>query len=222
MERSGKQLRRLETAYSPFTWLPGGRLITLCGDHAEALELCLIDPTTGRKLRSLRYVADEEEGQLWLQGTQPHAEEEQQQERKQAARALAKSAGLDEDQRSNPSVDAIAASRDGRLVALAVDATGFQQSSYPMDEDLIALVELRTGKVRHNLTAHARTIRSLAFSADGTILAGGSYDGTLRPLRSLRGHRGWITSLAFFADGKRLATASTDTMAYVWDVGGLP
>lgn len=65
---------------------------------------------------------------------------------------------------------------------------------------------------------------SVAFSPDGSRLAGGSTavrlfaaaDGA--PGLTLDGHRGAVTALAFSADGRRLASGATDATAGVWNV----
>ena len=71
----------------------------------------------------------------------------------------------------------------------------------------------------------------LEFSPDGTQLASGSKDKTVRlwdtttneELAILRKHTGWINALAFSADGKRLASGSTDKTVHLWatDTGEL-
>jgi WD40 repeat protein len=66
----------------------------------------------------------------------------------------------------------------------------------------------------------------LAFSPDGTLLAAGGVDGTVRiwgtatwePLRTITGHAEdkWVTRVAFSPDGRLLASASTDGTVRVW------
>ena len=70
-----------------------------------------------------------------------------------------------------------------------------------------------------------RRVLTLAFSADGTRLASGSKDtsvrlwdtvGTQAPI-VLQQHTGWINALAFSPDGSLLASGDTDTAVHVWD-----
>jgi hypothetical protein len=68
-------------------------------------------------------------------------------------------------------------------------------------------------------------VHSVAFSPDGTRLASGCNDRTVKlwhaasgqELRTLTGHAGEVLSVAFSPDGTRLASADSDGTVKVWD-----
>jgi hypothetical protein len=78
----------------------------------------------------------------------------------------------------------------------------------------------------HVLEGHKDAIYSLAISADGKLLATGSYDQKItlwnldvgKVLRILEGHNAAVFGVAFRPDGKVLASVSADRTLKLWDV----
>jgi WD40 repeat protein len=73
---------------------------------------------------------------------------------------------------------------------------------------------------------HSASVKAVAVSPDGKILATGSRDKSVKlwdqqsgmEIRSLIGHDHTVNGLAFSPDGKLLATSSADGTARVWDI----
>ncbi|MHC1592864.1 MAG: WD40 repeat domain-containing protein, partial [Methermicoccaceae archaeon] len=75
------------------------------------------------------------------------------------------------------------------------------------------------------LEGHSDTVRSVAFSPDGKLVASGSNDGTVKLWNvSTRGYvatlefNGPVLSVAFSPDGKLLASGSDDRTVKLWNV----
>ena len=72
---------------------------------------------------------------------------------------------------------------------------------------------------------HGNRVYGLAFSPDGTRLAIGCGDNTIRlwdvasrqEVCELRGHESYVHAVAFSPDGTRLASASGDLTVRIWD-----
>ena len=75
------------------------------------------------------------------------------------------------------------------------------------------------------LTGHTNWVESVAFSPDGTRIATGSKDLTVKlwdaatgeETRMFRGRTGPVTSVAFSPDGTRIASGGEDRTLRVWD-----
>ncbi|MCH2137301.1 MAG: protein kinase, partial [Phycisphaerales bacterium] len=74
------------------------------------------------------------------------------------------------------------------------------------------------------LPGHEHAVLSVTFSPDGTRLASGSYDNTIRlwdtdtgEELSVLGHEDFVLSVTFSPDGTRLASGSVDNTIRIWD-----
>ncbi|MGV0102186.1 WD40 repeat domain-containing protein [Nostoc sp. DSM 114160] len=76
------------------------------------------------------------------------------------------------------------------------------------------------------MQGHTNSVYSVAFSADGCILASGSGDQTVKLwdvdtgncLRTLSGHTRWVWSVGFSPNGQSVVSCSEDETIKVWDV----
>ncbi|MEH2238817.1 serine/threonine-protein kinase [Nostoc sp.] len=80
--------------------------------------------------------------------------------------------------------------------------------------------------VPKSLKGHSSDVNSVAFSPDGTILASGSDDKTIKlwnlasekQIQTLEGHSDWIWTVAFSPDSKTLASGSADKTIKLWNL----
>jgi tetratricopeptide (TPR) repeat protein len=76
------------------------------------------------------------------------------------------------------------------------------------------------------LGGHLGSVLSVTLSPDGSLLASGSYDKTVRlweidtgrEMRCLEGHTGYVYGVVFSPDGSLLASGSYDTTVRLWEV----
>ena len=94
------------------------------------------------------------------------------------------------------------------------------------DDKNLYIWDVHTKARIHKLIGHMGSIDTLAFSAKGRVVAGGSKgDRTLRMwdahtgdlLKTFRGHTALVRALAFSPSGDTLASASSDNTLRLWD-----
>ncbi len=89
----------------------------------------------------------------------------------------------------------------------------------------IKVWDLATGDLLDTWTGHKGSIKSIAMSPNGQVLASASIDGirlwnveTGRFLRHLQDHSDWVNVVAFSPDGQYLASGGFDRMVNLWEI----
>jgi WD40 repeat protein len=127
-------------------------------------------------------------------------------------------------------VTSVAFSPDGKHLASAGQGLELEGQQFRRVWEKVRVWDLQTGRGLRTFKGPPGTLNSVAFSPDGTRLAGGGgYPGspgevkvwdarTGQELLALKGHKDPVTSVAFSPDGERLASSSEDQTVRVWDV----
>jgi WD40 repeat protein len=113
-----------------------------------------------------------------------------------------------------------------KQVIFSLDGTVVISGSIPPDSE-IRLWNLTSGtEILPTLRGHSFDVSSLALSPDGSLLASGSWDSTIKIwnitsgqlLRTLTGHVGRVFSVAFSPDGQLIASGGWDNRLRIWNV----
>lgn len=91
------------------------------------------------------------------------------------------------------------------------------------------ITDEETGEIVEEFEGHSSRINSAAFSSDGSLLATGSADATIRLwetetgklLTVFEGHSGQVRTVMFSADDSKILTSSADATIRLWSVTGL-
>ncbi len=118
---------------------------------------------------------------------------------------------------------AVSVQKDGDNIAVAGGTPGRSGE--------VLIISRKTGAVTKKLAGAKDTFLAAGFSPDGSLLAFGGTDNTVRvfrcadwkPLWKAEAHADWVMALAFSPDGRQLASASRDRTARVFDAakGGI-
>jgi WD40 repeat protein len=125
-------------------------------------------------------------------------------------------------------IRAVAMAADGRMAVTAEDddLRWAGNKAAPMEQICALRVwDLERGVLRHLLTGHTRTVRSIMLTADERLAVSASDDHTVRvwdlvegrECCTLAGHANKVRAAAVTLDGRRVVSASDDHTIKVWD-----
>jgi WD40 repeat protein len=117
-------------------------------------------------------------------------------------------------------------SPDGKTLASGDDPLWAEDSVRRMEDQMLRLFDVSSGKEQVGFKVPHRGITAIAFSANGKTLACGDRQGTIclfdlatrKQLAQLLGHTGGIYTLVFSGDGFTLASGSADSTALIWNI----
>ena len=129
---------------------------------------------------------------------------------------------MPKDSSSTGTVYAMRLAPDGSTMAVGGAGSGSGSGRSGM----LTLREAATGKLLRQLAGHSAPVKSLAFSPNGSLLASGSQDKTLRlwdvesgnQLHVFEGYESGVQSLSFSPDGRQLASATVHGRLKLWHV----
>jgi WD40 repeat protein len=125
-------------------------------------------------------------------------------------------------------VNSVAFSPDGAKLASGSDFPGsIKLWEVASGRELRTLRGHGSGSIINDIDYKLDGINSVAFSPDGTTIASGSQDYTIKlwevasgqELHTFRGHTSEVNSVAFSPDGATLASGSVDGTIKLWGVG---
>jgi hypothetical protein len=112
---------------------------------------------------------------------------------------------------------------DGRTIAIAV--RDFNASDDYIEEDVVRLLDVKTGELLRSLRGNQNYDYAAVFSPDGRLVASGGDDSvriwdvqTGELVRTMRGHTDSVSAVCFSSDSRRIASGSKDDTAKIWDV----
>ncbi len=111
-----------------------------------------------------------------------------------------------------------------RSIAIHPDGKTFASGSdFLPNDNPLKIWNLETGENITSFSGHSKDVKSVTFNYDGTILASGSSDQTIKLWYSKTGvtfteHSGYIYSVNFSPNGELLASSSGDNTIKIWNI----